>query len=264
MNYFEFYAGDYARDTADLTLAEHGAFLMLLSSYYSTEKPIPSDNPTLFRLVRAMTEDEQKAVLRVADKFFPVSSDDGLRHNKRADEEIVKARTRIEAARQNGKLGGRPKKPIENPVGSDSLTHQEPNGVPSTKAPHAPCSTYIKSTPIVPTGDESSVVDSSILIAYHELLPRCQRITVLNPKRKRRIAQVVKLAKQVCREQGWGYDADGFWRAYFAECTKDPWMRGEVPNPKNLAWKQNLDVLIAEDRFASVMDRAIEQLRKCA
>jgi hypothetical protein len=38
-------------------------------------------------------------------------------------------------------------------------------------------------------------------------------------------------------------------------------MRGEVPNPKNPRWKQNLDVLLAEDRFASVMDRAIESMR---
>lgn len=138
MNYFELYPGDYLRDTAELTLAEHGAFLLLLSAYYATERAIPSDNPTLFRLVRAMTIDEQNAVTRVSELFFPISAVDGLRHNKRADEEIVKARARIESARENGRLGGRPKKPSKNPLGSNPLTHPQPNGVPSNKAPHTP------------------------------------------------------------------------------------------------------------------------------
>lgn len=138
MNYFELYPGDYLRDTAELTLAEHGAFLLLLSAYYATERAIPSDNPTLFRLVRAMTIDEQNAVTRVSELFFPISSVDGLRHNKRADEEIVKARARIDAARFNGGKGGRPKKPRNNPVGFIPLTQQEPSGVPSAKAPHTP------------------------------------------------------------------------------------------------------------------------------
>ena len=114
-------------------------------------------------------------------------------------------------------------------------------------------------TPIVPTGDEEAVVS-----AYHQLLPKCQRAEVLNPARRRRIAKVCKLARSVCAQQGWPYNAERFWMAYFAECAKDPWMRGEVPNPNNANWKQNLDVLLAEDRFASVMDRAIAALRGTA
>jgi len=135
MNYFEFYGGDYARDTAHLSLAEHGAFLLLLSAYYSTEKPLPADAGALYRIARAMNPSEQKAVRGVADQFFPVG-EDGLRHNARADREVEKARHRIETARGNGKRGGRPPKqePKENPPGLDSVAKQEPNG----KAPHAP------------------------------------------------------------------------------------------------------------------------------
>jgi hypothetical protein len=89
-------------------------------------------------------------------------------------------------------------------------------------------------------------------------------VSVLNPKRQKRIAAVVKLARKVCADQGWPYEALNFWRAYFSECAKDPWMRGEVANPNNARWKQNLDVLIHEDRFAKVMDRAIESLRRAS
>ena len=100
-----------------------------------------------------------------------------------------------------------------------------------------------------------------ILDAYHQLLPKCERIAVLNPKRRKRLLAAIKLAKSVCKSQQWPYDAGGFWAAYFGECATDPWMRGEVPNPKNLRWRQNLDVLLAEDRFAGVMDRAIGAMR---
>lgn len=114
-------------------------------------------------------------------------------------------------------------------------------------------------SPVVPTGDESA-----ILSAYHSILPRCKGVEVLNPKRKKRIAAAVKLAKQTCATQGWPYDPDGFWQAYFGECAKDPWMRGDVPYKDNPNWKQGLETLIAEDRFAGVMDSAIASMRSGA
>ncbi|MDQ3229149.1 MAG: hypothetical protein M3Q13_05365, partial [Pseudomonadota bacterium] len=71
----------------------------------------------------------------------------------------------------------------------------------------------------------------------------------------------VKLARQVCDGQGWPYVPDDFWQAYFAECANDPWLRGERPNPNNPRWVQNLDVLLAEDRFAEIMDKAVAAMR---
>ena len=105
---------------------------------------------------------------------------------------------------------------------------------------------------------------TALLDAYHRILPRCQHVAVLNPKRRKRIQAADKLARQVCAQQGWTYDPAGFWSAYFDECAIDPWMRGEVANPRNPAWKQNLDVLLAEDRFAGTMDRAIAAMREAA
>ncbi len=149
MNYFEFYVGDYARDTRHCSLAEHGAFLMLLSAYYATEKPLSADYVALYRICSAMSPEEQEAVRSVADAFFPVASD-GMRHNARADVEIPKALARIEKARANGKRGGRPpkaeKEPNENPAGFDPVNRNETQPLteplteiePAGKAPHTP------------------------------------------------------------------------------------------------------------------------------
>lgn len=135
MKYFEFYPGDYAKDTGHLSLSEHGAFMMLLSAYYSTEAPLPADLPSLYRIARAMTGSEQKSVQKVADFFFPVGPD-GKRRNSRADREIVKAQKRITIARSNGKLGGRRKEgnPAGSPAGSPTPTQPEPSG----QARHTP------------------------------------------------------------------------------------------------------------------------------
>ena len=103
-----------------------------------------------------------------------------------------------------------------------------------------------------------------VLAAYHQLLPSCQRIVVLNPKRQRRVLAADKLARQLCRQLGWEYDAAAFWQAYFEQCAADPWLRGDVPNPNNPRWKQNLDVLLAEDRFAQIMDQAVTALGDAA
>lgn len=96
MNYFEFYPGDYLRDTTRLTLAEHGAYLRLLMAYYSDEQPLPAENDALFRIVSAQNSAEKQAVLKVADLFFPVTRD-GVRRNGRADEEIAKASNRMDS-----------------------------------------------------------------------------------------------------------------------------------------------------------------------
>lgn len=103
-----------------------------------------------------------------------------------------------------------------------------------------------------------------VLAAYHEILPKCQQVVVQNPKRLKRIREADKLAKQVCRTQGWRYDADAFWRAYFGQCLGDPWLRGEVANPRNASWRQNIDVLLEEDRFAKIMDRAVSGMEAAA
>lgn len=135
MNYYRRYVGDYGKKTRDLSILEHGIYGLLLDSYYSTESPLPAAHERLYRICSAINEAEQVAVREIADKFFPVGAD-GLRHNDRADEELATALPEIEAARKNGKKGGRPRnpetqtKPSENPTETQRVSQPEPNGQP--------------------------------------------------------------------------------------------------------------------------------------
>lgn len=122
MNYYERHLGDYSKDTAHLTMIEHGAYGLLLDRYYGTEAGIPADQ--VHRIARARTKEEKAAVDVVLAEFFQLV--DGLWINKRAEEEIIKAQVKIIAAKENGKKGGRPKKTV---TGSENETQQKPTGL---------------------------------------------------------------------------------------------------------------------------------------
>lgn len=122
MNYYERHLGDYAKDTSHLSILEHGVYGILLDRYYSTEAGIPADQA--YRVARARTEEERQAVDAVLEEFF--SLEDGVWINSRAEAEIDKARVKIDAARENGKKGGRPK---NKPEPSENETQQKPTGL---------------------------------------------------------------------------------------------------------------------------------------
>ncbi|WP_053006692.1 YdaU family protein [Chromobacterium subtsugae] len=128
MNFYKRFMGDYARATAHLSLAEHGAYSLLLDHYYSTEKGLPADMVALIRICRAFSPEEQAAVQSVVDQFFP-AGDDGTRHNSRADEQIAEDVARIETARENGKRGGRRKQTQHEPKQNPSGLPKEPSGL---------------------------------------------------------------------------------------------------------------------------------------
>jgi uncharacterized protein YdaU (DUF1376 family) len=107
MNYYERHLGDYAKDAGHLSLLEHGAYTLLMDRYYSAERGIPEGQA--YRIARAVTPAEKRAVDTVLAEFFTLR--EGLWINAGIDEKIEKALTRINAARENGRSGGRPKKP---------------------------------------------------------------------------------------------------------------------------------------------------------
>ncbi len=122
MNYYEHHLGDYAKDTAHLSMLETGAYRLLLDRYYGTEQGIPADQ--VYRLARARSKDEKDAVDAVLTEFFCLEN--GVWLNRRAEEEIAKAQAKINAARGNGAKGGRPKKLN---LGSENETQQKPSGL---------------------------------------------------------------------------------------------------------------------------------------
>lgn len=98
------YIGDYLRDTEELNAEEHGAYLLLLMHYWLKGGVIGSDVARLSRVART-SEETARFILGY---YFTL--EDGNYKNKRADEEMGNAQKRRDAARENGRSGGRPRK----------------------------------------------------------------------------------------------------------------------------------------------------------
>jgi uncharacterized protein YdaU (DUF1376 family) len=134
MNWFKCYIGDYQRDTADLSLAEHGAYLLMLQHYYATEKPLPTDK-ALHRMLRATDKGEREAIDAIAARFW-MATEAGL-INQRADIEIGKASDQADTNRRIAQAREEARKAKRNEHDSCSSrdTKAQPNQTPDTRPP---------------------------------------------------------------------------------------------------------------------------------
>lgn len=123
MNFWKRHIGDYIRDTAHLSLLEHGVYARLLDVYYSRECGIPEAE--VYRLVGARSREEKAAVDSVLREFFEV--DGGNWIQSRCEREISEAKAKAARNREVGKMGGRPKaKPKQD--GSNQKPRKNPDG----------------------------------------------------------------------------------------------------------------------------------------
>jgi uncharacterized protein YdaU (DUF1376 family) len=130
MHYYQHNIGDYRRDTAHLSLLEHGIYRTLLDLYYLNETPIPKETDWVIRRLSAKTNDEILAIQAVLKDFF-IGGVDGYRH-RRCDMEIREYTAKADTARHNGKLGGRPKKTQSVISGMQETTEVKANQEPIT------------------------------------------------------------------------------------------------------------------------------------
>ncbi|MFZ3191305.1 MAG: DUF1376 domain-containing protein [Candidatus Sulfotelmatobacter sp.] len=102
-----FYWRDYIADTGHLSLAQHGAYMLLMAHYYSTGNPLPADLDQLGRICRCLKHDDAQAVTDVLAQFF-VRDGETYRH-KRIDQELARHQRKAEeyAARAKKAANGR-------------------------------------------------------------------------------------------------------------------------------------------------------------
>lgn len=129
MHYYQHHIGDYRRDTAHLSLLEHGVYRQLLDWAYLDNDPIPKETETVYRRLSARTDEEKNAVNIVLSEFFTLEI--GYTQ-KRAEIEKQAYERKAATARIAGKLGGRPKKTEGVISGLTELTDAKANHKPLT------------------------------------------------------------------------------------------------------------------------------------
>lgn len=88
MKFIKLYIGDYLRDTGTLSVAEHGAYMLMLLHHYATERPLP-EGRELHRLIRAETKVERDAADSVLGRFWSKTGTGWV--NARAAKEFERA-----------------------------------------------------------------------------------------------------------------------------------------------------------------------------
>jgi uncharacterized protein YdaU (DUF1376 family) len=130
MNYYSHHIGDYRRNTSHLSLLEHGIYRQLLDTYYLSEQPISSDLEIVYRKLCARTDDERNVVEGVLREFFKLTKKGWV--HAQCEKEIKAYKGKADRARDNGKLGGRPKETKRVISGLSEKTEQEANQEPRT------------------------------------------------------------------------------------------------------------------------------------
>ncbi len=151
MNFFKLYIGDYQRDTAHLSVTEHGAFLLMLQHYYATEKPLPTGK-ALHRMLRAQDKAERDAIDVVVSQFW-TETEAGL-INGRADKEIARASDQAEVNRQTAMLREARRKAAReaHEQSTNRATNDQPNQTPDTRLNTNPPTPRKRGKPAEPAG----------------------------------------------------------------------------------------------------------------
>jgi len=104
---------DFIAGTQHLTNEQIGIYIRLLCWNWNKRCcGLPSDNMTIYRIANCITDDEKQSCNIIVKEFFVYVNDHY--QNERQLQEYLYISRRMEASKENGKLGGRPKKPREN------------------------------------------------------------------------------------------------------------------------------------------------------
>lgn len=97
------YAGEYISKTRRLTMAQHGAYMLLLWEYY-INGPIEANANSLLAICCGKTSEDEVDINYVLERFFHL--EDGFWRHHRADEEIEKRVSVSEKRKLVGRKGG--------------------------------------------------------------------------------------------------------------------------------------------------------------
>lgn len=238
MHYYKRHLGDYAKDTKHLSLAEHGAFAVLLDYYYSTEKPIPDDRCE--RIANASTDAERQAVRTVLQEFFRLTENGWV--NDRADKEIGIASDKSLKAKASA----------DARWNANALrTECESNAI------HKPLSNTKAKDSCASSGEDAPTRNDpipyqAIVDGYNATMTGLAKVRMLTADRK----NAIRKAWQVVPDKSLRF-FDAIWRTY----ADDPFTNGSGPYSGDHAnWRPDFDYLIRGKVITRAFERAVNEL----
>lgn len=128
--WYPHYIERYRRKTGHLTIAEHGAYRLLMDAYWDNRGPLPADDNRLRRLIGADRE-EWDAVKEAVLAFF-VLTPDGWLHE--TIEEVIAKADKQHAEKAERMAAARSRRWSEKQQGSDQITDQSSDQITDQKS----------------------------------------------------------------------------------------------------------------------------------
>jgi uncharacterized protein YdaU (DUF1376 family) len=238
MNYYKRHIGDYAKKAGHLSTLEHGVYTLLLDAYYDRE--LAPTKAEAMRQARARSSEEVAAVEAVLTDFFTLR--DGRYIQQRVEEEFVKAEEAARRNAENGKRGGRPRKPKGNRHETQSVSEGNPNLSEKNPNPLIHQSTKKEQEHMQPGG----CPHDAIVALYHELLPANPRIKAWTGKRQMNL-------RTRWREDPKRQSLD-YWRRFFGHVAASPFLTGRAEGRDGRTFLPGLDWLVMPENFAKVIE----------
>ena len=255
MNYYERHIGDYIKDTAHLSLLEHGVYGRLLDVYYTRECGI--DAGTAARLIGVRSKDERNALSSVMDEFFVL--DGAVWTHRRCDKEIARYQDKQRKASASANARWTKQSTHTESTADAMRTHSEGNA-PSNQTPVT--SNQERDMSAEPTRKPSIPCPYSEIVAlYHSKLPSLPAVRVMSPSRQRALRHL------------WGFvlgstKSDGTRRAtnadealewlggYFARASENDFLMGKTSRPpEHAGWQCDLDFLCGDKGITQVIEK---------
>lgn len=265
MNYYERHIGDYLKDTAHLSLLEHGVYTRLLDVYYTRESAIPEKD--VARLVGARSKDEKAALAAVLEEFF--QTDGTSWAQDRCQREILRYQDKQAKAKRSAEARWNPVLPPSDgnadayPSGDASgmRSHSEGNAhqTPDTRhqkplIPEEPNGSL--SPAKLPTCPTQAVID-----LYHQVLPNLPKVRLINPTRTKAIASLWKFVLTTNTPEGLpratsAAEAMGWIRQYFERASANDFLMGRgQKSGEHAGWECDIDFLMSQKGMKHVIEK---------
>lgn len=262
MNYYERHIGDYLKDTAHLSLLEHGIYTRLMDVYYTREAALPDDQ--VARLIGARSKEEKEALQDVLAEFF-TRTEQGWAQD-RCDREIERYqdKQRKAAASANARWGAQRSQSEGN--ANASGTHDAP-GMRSQSEGNAPNHQTPDTKPRkkkgakAPLSAELPTWMQSLIDLWHEVLPELPGVAVMNVERQQAAKDFRDWVLTTRRKDGTprATNDDEFlsWtRDFFTRTRSSDFLMGRGPrSPDHQNWRCTFEYLLS----AKGMQKVIEQ-----
>jgi len=251
MHYYKFNIADYRKDTGHLSTIEHGIYRQLIDWYYLDEQPIPEETQVVIRRLRLGSE-EVTFLRNILADFF-VLGKKGYTH-KRIEVEIKDYQEQVEKNKNNGKLGGRPKKTQVVIDGLPNESQNNPNQEPLTTN-HKPI--YKDTNVSLSAEGLPTCPHQDILLLYKKHLPHLTQPRVWEGNR-----QVVLKSRWIQAAKPSNYSPEGYktkedglkwWDSFFGYIANDSSLANGFKT-KDRTWLPDLEWITNATNFAKIID----------